>query len=73
MTQTFKDQIKAKHDLVSIVHDIEIIGFFRKKAIILGANPFYNYIEIVHDYNTGQILREEYTNIRPIPHRPAFA
>ena len=72
MEQTSKEFIKAKHEIVDIVEEVEITGFFRKKAVVIGSNPFYNYIEIVNDYKTGKVLKEEYANIRPIPNRLAF-
>ena len=70
--ENFKEFIKEQHELVKIIDDVEIKGFFRKKAVITGSNPFYNYIEIVNDYKTGKVLKEEYANIRPIPNRLAF-
>jgi hypothetical protein len=71
--EDFKKFIKERHELVSIVEDVDITGFFRKKAVIIGSNPFYNYIEIVNDYKTGKVLRETYTNITIMSNRPAFA
>lgn len=73
MVQTYKEQIKAKKDIVAIIEDIEVKGLIWKRAVIQGSNVFYNCITITHDYKTGKVLNEDYSNIHYISIKPAFA